>query len=354
MARVLIEFPAQDGTRLAGTLTVPSAPGLVAGALLLSGSDPLDRDSNMPPAATRPPRPRSPPHWRRTASRRCASTSAGVGGSGGEYVSAGFPARAARPPRCAPPHCAGRLRSTRSASRSPATRLGRRSRFASPAPARGADPCPDAVLPLAGIVLLASGAARPGAAVMALAVRSHRRDAPASAAARLGRLFPAALQARGQRRLRASTADVIQGHTWTRNPARWMREYMAYDPAPDLAAIRCPVLADHRMQGRPGRRRRLVDRMRQLVGAPFTGQTPADLTARPAHYLRPARPCGLPRAAQTARPDPALMGGGRHADPRPDLLWPPPREREDASAVCCSDRTSGSSSRAIIATPAST
>ena len=73
---MVIEFPADDGTRLAGTLTLPSAPGPVAGALLLSGSGPLDRDSNMP-SSDSTSQPRSPRRWQPTASRRCASTSAG-------------------------------------------------------------------------------------------------------------------------------------------------------------------------------------------------------------------------------------------------------------------------------------
>ena len=41
-------FTAYDGTELKGTLTMPSSQGVVPGALVLSGSGPLDRDTNMP------------------------------------------------------------------------------------------------------------------------------------------------------------------------------------------------------------------------------------------------------------------------------------------------------------------
>jgi hypothetical protein len=43
-----LEFTADDGTRLHGTLTMPGSRDSVPAALLLSGSGPLDRDSNMP------------------------------------------------------------------------------------------------------------------------------------------------------------------------------------------------------------------------------------------------------------------------------------------------------------------
>ena len=91
---VVIEFSADDGTRLAGTLTLPSVPGPVAGALLLNGSGPLDRDSNMPQQRLD------------VAAALAAALAAhgvaslrfdkrGVGASGGEYLSAGFNREAA-------------------------------------------------------------------------------------------------------------------------------------------------------------------------------------------------------------------------------------------------------------------
>ena len=49
-------------------------------------------------------------------------------------------------------------------------------------------------------------------------------------------------QANSRRRLIASTEDVVR-IDGTDLPARWFREYMAYDPTDDLGAIRCPVMA---------------------------------------------------------------------------------------------------------------
>jgi hypothetical protein len=56
---------------------------------------------------------------------------------------------------------------------------------------------------------------------------------------------------------------------------------MAYDPAPDLPVIRCPILAI------TGRKDIQVDpddvaHIGRLVSGPFTGETPAELT----HLLR--------------------------------------------------------------------
>ena len=56
---------------------------------------------------------------------------------------------------------------------------------------------------------------------------------------------------------------------------------MAYDPARDLAAVRCPVLAitgANDIQVDPDD----VARIGELVAAPFTGETPEGLT----HLLR--------------------------------------------------------------------
>ena len=82
-------------------------------------------------------------------------------------------------------------------------------------------------------------------------------------------------------------------------PALWLREYMAYDPAPDLRAIRCPVLAitgRSDLQVEPDD----VERIGQLVAGPFTGSTPADLT----HVLRTdsRRPSLAGYRAQLRRP----------------------------------------------------
>lgn len=272
----VVDFPADDGTRLAGTLLLPGAAGPVAGALLLNGSGPLDRDSNIPgqrldvAAALAGA----------LASHGVASLrfdKRGVGASGGDYLSTGFQRETADAGAAL-----AALRATPSIDPERIVIVGHSVgatiaiRLAAD-DARAPHPDPDAVPPVAGVVLLA-GAARPGEQVMAW--QSARIAATLPRAMRpLGPLF-IRTQARGRRRLMASTTDVFRV-SGSRAPARWMREYMAYDPAPDLAAITCPVLA---VTGRKDVQVDVadLDRMRVLATAPFTAHTPADLT----HLLR--------------------------------------------------------------------
>jgi uncharacterized protein len=64
-------------------------------------------------------------------------------------------------------------------------------------------------------------------------------------------------------------------------PARWFREFMAFDPSVDLRRIECPVLAitgASDLQVEPGD----VAEIGRLVQGPFEGRTPAGLT----HVLR--------------------------------------------------------------------
>lgn len=86
---------------------------------------------------------------------------------------------------------------------------------------------------------------------------------------RLLRVDVAAGQSKKMDRLAATTDDVVrQGPV--RVNARWYREFMAFDPAPHLAAAVVPVLAitgSHDVQVDPAD----VDRMRALVPTPFEG-----------------------------------------------------------------------------------
>jgi fermentation-respiration switch protein FrsA (DUF1100 family) len=68
-------------------------------------------------------------------------------------------------------------------------------------------------------------------------------------------------------RIRSSSADVmrIQGRKLN---AAWMRQFMTYDPAPELARVDVPVLAitgDRDLQVDPDD----LDRMRDLIKGPF-------------------------------------------------------------------------------------
>ncbi|MBO0836172.1 MAG: alpha/beta hydrolase, partial [Actinobacteria bacterium] len=88
-------------------------------------------------------------------------------------------------------------------------------------------------------------------------------------------------QQKNQARIMASAADVlrVQG---TRVNARWVRDFVTYDPAQVLARITVPVLAitgAHDLQVPPED----VAAMSRLVRGPFEGHVVPDLS----HLLRP-------------------------------------------------------------------
>ena len=184
--------------------------------LILSGSGPLDRDSNMKGQALNVGNALADA----LAAHGIASLrydKRGVGESGGEYLTAGFEqetddARAALEAlpdeRAVVGHSVGATIAIRLA----------------------------AEYELAGVVLLCAGLA-PGTEVM-----REQSERIAQTVPRLGRRFFLGRQAAARRKLLDSTGDVVRVGTG-KLPARWFREYMAYDPEPDLRAIQCPVLA---------------------------------------------------------------------------------------------------------------
>lgn len=256
-----VEIGARDGVRLAGTLTRPAGSQAAPAALLLNGSGRLDRDSNMPGQFLNV----APALASALAERGIASLrfdKRGVGESGGEYLPAGFELETSDAA-----DALAELRRTRgrvtvighSVGATIATRL-----------VGGDDQ-------LAGVVLLAA-ACRTGEDVM-----RQQSERIAVSLTGVSRLFAGRFlrqQERTRRELLSSEGDVVR---IGRNelPARWFREYMAYDPAPDLVRIRCPVLAI------TGRKDLQVDpedveRIGELVTAPFGGRAPDELT----HHLR--------------------------------------------------------------------
>jgi pimeloyl-ACP methyl ester carboxylesterase len=258
------ELAAADGTRLRGTLERPDARDPAPAALLLNGSGPLDRDSNMPGQALDVAKALAAA----LAHRGIASLrydKRGVGESEGVYLTTGFEeetedAAAALAALAASPavdptrlaivgHSVGATIAIRLASRRP---------------------------DLAGIVLLAAAACT-GDEVM------RRQSERIVASLRGFRLWGRLLlrrQARARRRLLASTGDTIRVGR-QKLPARWFREFMAYDPTGVLACIECPVLAitgSRDLQVEPED----VKTIGRLVRGPFTGATPEGLT----HVLR--------------------------------------------------------------------
>ena len=148
--------------------------------------------------------------------------------------------------------------------------------------ARAARP-PDAYVFLAG-------AATPGEQVMAW--QSRRIAATLPVPWRWFRRTLERRQAADRARLLASTGATL--HVRGQDlPAHWFREYMAYDPAADLATIDRPVLAvtgAKDIQVDPAD----VAAIGRMVTGPFDGETPDDLT----HVLRrDQHPPGLHRYA---------------------------------------------------------
>jgi uncharacterized protein len=268
------ETRAADGTRLQGTLTLPCDDGESGpAALLISGSGPLDRDSNMPGQVLD------------IASGLASVLAAhgvgslrfdkrGVGRSSGDYLTAGFEQETR--------DAAAALRSLRlvggvdpnrvvvighSVGATIAIRLAATEQW------------------LAGVVALCASI-RCGAEVMRW--QSERIAASRRGPSRLLAKRFARRQQRNRERLLDSTGQTIRidGSVL---PARWFREYMSYDPQPELASIRCPILAI------TGRNDVQVDpddvaRIGEIVGTSFTGETPDEIT----HLLRRHQePAGL-------------------------------------------------------------
>jgi pimeloyl-ACP methyl ester carboxylesterase len=258
------ELAAADGTRLRGTLQRPDARNTAPAALLLNGSGPLDRDSNMPGQALDVAKTLAAA----LADRGVASLrydKRGVGESEGLYLTAGFEEETE--------DAAAALMALAESPAVDSTRLAIVGHSVGATIAiRLASPRRD----LAGIVLLAAAACN-GDEVMR---RQSERIAASLRGPRLSAKLLLRRQARTRRRLLASSGDVLRVGR-QKLPARWFREFMAYDPTGDLARIQCPVLAmtgSRDLQVEPED----VETIGRLVRGSFTGATPEGLT----HVLR--------------------------------------------------------------------
>ncbi|MET0764597.1 MAG: alpha/beta fold hydrolase [Blastococcus sp.] len=241
-----VRFPGPD-RELAGTLTVPDGVGRFPAAVLVSGSGPVDRNSDAP---------RMP----LGIARQLANALAGVGVASLRYdkrgvgdsrrlrdgtveakngwkraglfdnaddVAAAFTALAVRP-EVDPErvfligHSEGAALVTLTAARLLADPTG-------PQPA--------------GVVLL-SAAATPGDAVLRwqVATLAPTLPAPVRGLLRLTRTDLVAKVSKNHDKLRRTTTDVARMGLVKIN-AKWFREYLDYDPRPDLARLDVPVLA---------------------------------------------------------------------------------------------------------------
>ncbi|MBO2456218.1 alpha/beta hydrolase family protein [Actinomadura violacea] len=217
---------ADDGTRLAGTLTLPDGPGPHAAVLLLHGSGPLDRDGNTP----RLPVNLGPPLAAALAAGGIATLCydrRGAGATPGRWQAAGFTgnrrdAAAALDALAARPDV-----------RADAVGVIGHSEGALHAMALGSRPGVRAVVLLAGY-------ARPGEDAFRWQARSILATLPAPA-----RLLRRPIRAIGNRvlaRISRTSTDVARVAGLPVN-ARWLRENLVHDTRDDLAAIKAPVLA---------------------------------------------------------------------------------------------------------------
>lgn len=260
-----------DGCMLAGTFTVVARP--VAAALLITGSGKTDRDSDvrMPGGLM----------LRGRITRACAGAMAaagvstlrydkrGVGASRGDYLSTGMPQRLADA-RAGLGWLADRCPGL------PLIVLGHSEGTYYAAQLAAENPS------VAGIVLL-SGSVRPGGEVLAYQTAQLADRLPASAKLilRLMRTDAVRSQRKNLAKTMSSSADIIRMQGMRVN-ARWIRDFVRYDPAPALARVTVPVLAitgGHDLQVPPAD----VEAIGGLVRGPFEGHVVDDLS----HMLRP-------------------------------------------------------------------
>jgi pimeloyl-ACP methyl ester carboxylesterase len=263
-----VRFPS-GGLTLAGTLAVPAAGEPVAAVLMLPGSGQTDRDDNAKRLALNIFAPLSAAiEEQGIATFRYDKR--GVGGSEGDYLTSDFDdvasdaATAVEWLRARPEVDAARVFALgHSEGALVSVRL-----------AAGA-------APVAGLVLLA-GSARTGEQILLWQGRQIAGSLTGVSkwVVRLLRTDILKSQRKALNRIRSSDASVIRVQGRKLNAA-WMRQFMAYDPAPDLARVDVPVLAvtgDRDLQVNPDD----LDLMRDLVKGPFEAVRPFGVT----HLLR--------------------------------------------------------------------
>ena len=265
MSSYEVHIAAQRVT-LAGTLQSADDPR--GGVLLLNGSGPLDRDSNMP--GQRLDVAKTLAH----ALEQAGLTSLridkrGVGGSTGDALTGGFhdetaDARAAldylAEVVAGPLVVAGH-----SMGGTIALRLATHAR-------------------VEAVVLLATPA-QPLRTVIPWQTERITESLPGPSWA-VPR-FLQALQRRTWQEIEESTDDTIR-RMFKRHPARWFREALDHDPRDDLAALMCPLLAI------TGRKDLQVDAddvatMAATVQGPFHGETPSQPHPFASHRVGPGR-----------------------------------------------------------------
>ncbi|CDR08648.1 alpha/beta hydrolase [Streptomyces iranensis] len=264
MPEIDMTVTAEDGTPLAGTLTLPGGPGPHPAVLLLHGSGPLDREGNTRKVQMNLGRPLAAALAAEGLAvlrydRRGAGATPGAWRATGftdNYKDAAAALRAlAEHPAVRPDtvgvigHSEGALHAMSLAARHDV-----------------------------GAVVLLAGYARLGEEALRWQARSIIQGMPAPV--RLLRRPLGALGNRALARIKRTHADVARVAGFPVN-ARWMRENLAHDTRDDLIAIHAPVLAvtgDKDLQVDPAD----LDEMRRLAPGGAEIHRIPDLT----HILR--------------------------------------------------------------------
>jgi len=281
VAARLVSFPSA-GIQLAGTVLLPPAGRpVIAAAVVITGSGPLDRDGSDRRAPIDVSR-QLAEHLAGAGIATLRYDKRGVAASGGDYLSAGLQdnvddARAALESLAAQPEC-----DPNGAARVPLIAIGHsEGALIVQALAGGPGNTVD------GAVLLA-GPAKTGeqTLIWQAAQIAPTLPKPITLILRLMRTDPVKQQRKLLNRIAGTSDDVIrvQGR---RINAKWFRELLTFDPVPYLAKISVPVLAitgDKDLQVDPDD----LDIIAASVAGPVTIRRITDLT----HILRrdPAAP----------------------------------------------------------------
>ena len=276
-----------DGCPLAGTYV--QVPDPMAAALLIVGSGRTDRNSDVRLPAGQKLRGGITRAGAEALAAIGVSTlrydKRGVGASGGDYLTTGMPQR------LADSQAALQWLSARSAGL-PLLAIGHSegTYYAAQLAGEGG---------VAGAALL-SGSVRTGGDVLTWQTQQLADKLPRSARLilRLMRTDVIKSQRKNQDKIMASSADVIRMQG-VRVNARWVRDFVRYDPALALAQVTVPVLAitgGHDLQVPSAD----VEAMGKLVLGPFEGHVVGDLS----HLLRPDPDSVGPRGYRRATRQP--------------------------------------------------
>lgn len=267
MTAIDVSIPAA-GTSLGGTLLLPDGAERAPAALLITGSGPLDRDSNSKRIRVDVMR-QIAEHLATVGVASLRYDKRGVGASGGDYHAIGFydnvdDARSGLRV----------LRGRREVDPDRVFVVGHSEGALIAAELAGDEA-------LAGVVLLA-GAASTGEDILVWQARqvAGMLPAPVRWVMKVLRQDVAKTQAKRLGRIKASTTDVMR-IGFAKLNAKWFREFIAHDPAVSLRRARVPVLAitgSKDIQVNPDD----VAVMERLVPTPFTGEVPDNVT----HLLR--------------------------------------------------------------------